>query len=530
MIAAIFIVPILYFFNAFMIGRYLKRFKISLNPFFSTIFGFFSIFAIFYFIDVFLYVANANILTYIIFYSLIQIGLLVIYAINWKKIFITFSVDVKKIVTFVATAGMTILISWLCLRNLNSEFAVSWVKTINNLPQTSLNNCINFRTTENDVISNFSSQNIFNIFWINCFNINGFENCLNFCQWSWIICGSLIMGCIATWLMPEKSHIARVIISPIICLCFITVILAFIESFAICDTWIFLQIFVYILVLIKRETFSNLKLLFLTVLLLSILATNCTSIYVVICLWLFSIYWAIRNKENSLNYLVFLSWPLVLAIFTIVTPWVFWILAFGNGLCFLLIAIILAIFIKKGSPVWASKFARSIAKNSGKIVYSFIGIITAIILVTNFFIFHEIYQWNGSKINYQNFLTFTYKYIWSFELNNSVQVAIINGILYFFFAALIVTFIVARNMKKSKLYSIAKNDSALKLAITSAAFFINPLVIHVLKFSTSSFQVSLPINTLNLNILFVAPLFVTLLRLNYNYKIRTLQTWAYDWY
>ncbi|MCQ3915087.1 MAG: hypothetical protein MJ201_05075 [Mycoplasmoidaceae bacterium] len=86
--------------------------------------------------------------------------------------------------------------------------------------------------------------------------------------------------------------------------------------------------------------------------------------------------------------------------------------------------------------------------------------------------------------------------------------------MYLIFVVMAIYYIVIRRIKTSKLNPLFKTDSAIKFGVISCLLFINPLVIHVLKMSTSAF----PLNTLDLNMLFVVPLFVIAQKTCFNYK------------
>lgn len=86
--------------------------------------------------------------------------------------------------------------------------------------------------------------------------------------------------------------------------------------------------------------------------------------------------------------------------------------------------------------------------------------------------------------------------------------------MYLIFAATVIIYIIIRKTKSNKLCQFCKKDFPLKFGIISCFLFINPLVIHVLKISASSF----PLNTLDLNMMFVVPIFIITLNANFNYK------------
>lgn len=522
-IAAIFLVPLVYLVNAFLIGRIIKRLKISSNSCFDTIIGFFLLFVIVYIISIWLYSSKVSVLIYAIVFGVIQGFLIVGYITNWRYLFLNLHFDWKKVLFFLLGTGLTILIAFACFREYNSGFGQYWIPTIQNI-NPDMKNVIWFGTKETDIISNFSANNLLNVFWINCFQIMP-EDAVKFCNWSWTICAGAIVGCLVQWVTDDFQSIPRLIFSLAIILFGVVLTLAFIESYAVPDAWLMIILTAYLLVNLQTKFGSRFKLAFLTILMLSMLSVSSGAYFLVISLWLYTIYWAIRNKENSINYLICLSWPLMLSIFGLLSTFSFWLLPLMDALYLVLMIIVLSIFYKIGTPAWVTKLAMGISRHSGKIVYPALGVIIALVLVANFFIFHEIYHWDPSQIDYRNFLTFIYSYIWSFQITSGAAIAVTNAILYTFFVALIVAFIVIRTTKKSKIYPLTKNDSAIKLLVITAMLFCNPLVIHILKMSSQ-----MNLNTINLNMFLAIPLFVFLLEINGNAKINPLQKWSYNWY
>lgn len=525
MIASIFVIPLVYFINAFLIGRLIKRFNISINPFFACIVGFIAFFDAIYFITIWMYAGKVTIWSYFVVIGILQCILLALYIANWRYIFITWSVDYKKIVAFAITFCLTILIGWLNFRQYNSEFGKNWIWIIDN-PQTSIWQNMWFGTTEDDIISNFSAFNVMNIFWLSAFNINIRDNALLVCNWSWTIIAAGFVACLATWMISKNTSKPRIAISLIIVLVLVVLTLAFIESYAIGDAWILLFLFVYILAIIKPKESHPLRLFVLTTVLIGFLAASCTSFFTVICVWIFSMYYAIRNRQNTLNYLLFLSWPLMLTIFSLLSIYSYWLLSLMDALYLTVVIIFLFVFRKVGTPSWDTKISLSIYHHSGKIIYAGLIILIALILISNFFIFQEIYDWKASNIDYKNFLTFTYTYIWSLNITSGLWIAIFNALMYTLFAALAIAYVAIRRSKNNKFKPLLKDDSAIKFGVISCVLFINPLVIHMLKISTEKF----PLNTLDLNMLFVIPIFVLALKATFNYKLVPIQMWKYSWY
>lgn len=527
MIAAIIVVPLIFFFNAFFIGRIMKKVRINVNPFLATLIGLIAYFDVFYFISVWMYAGRAIIWSYFVVFGAIQLILLAIYIANWRYAFITWSVNYKKVLTFLIAFGMTIVIGYLCYRNFNSEFGRNWYKTIEAL-QYDIWKPIRLQLDSANVVSNFSIVNVFNTFWINAFSIKNSQDALTYCNWSWTIIAAGFVGCLCAWLYGKNTSIPRMLISIGIVLVFVVLTLAFIESYAVGDAWILLLLFAFVLILAREGKALTLWLFMLTTLLIGFVAMSCTSYFTVLCVWIFSTYYAIRNKKNSFNFILFMSWPLLLAIASMLSiyHYTYWLLSVINLLYLIFALILIMVYQKFGTPGWDTKIALGIYHNSGRIVYAGLVILIALILVANFFIFQEIYKWKAENINYRNFLTFTYTYIWSFNITSAVNVAIFNTLMYALFLALTLTYLIVRATKKSQLAIMFKTDSVIKFGIVSCILFINPLVIHMLKISTQNF----PLNTLDLNMLFVIPIFIVALKATFNYKKDQIGNWKYNWY
>ena len=158
MIAAILVVPLVYFINAFLIGRLIKRFNISINPFLATLVGFVALFDVIYIFTVWMYAGKAAIWSYFVVVGVIQCILLALYLANWRYVFLTWSIDYKKIITFALAFVLTILIGWLNFRQYNSEFGKNWIWVIDNA-KTNIWSNMWFGSAEGDIVSNFYVAN-----------------------------------------------------------------------------------------------------------------------------------------------------------------------------------------------------------------------------------------------------------------------------------------------------------------------------------------------------------------------------------
>ncbi|MCQ3915511.1 MAG: hypothetical protein MJ195_01975 [Mycoplasmoidaceae bacterium] len=90
--------------------------------------------------------------------------------------------------------------------------------------------------------------------------------------------------------------------------------------------------------------------------------------------------------------------------------------------------------------------------------------------------------------------------------------------MYTVFVSITIAYLVIRQIKNHRLNKLCRQDYSIKFGIISCILFINPLVIHVLKIATSQF----PLNTLDLNVLFVVPIFSLILKIIFNYKTERL--------
>lgn len=101
MYLAIFFAPLLIFINAFFFGKVYKRFIPNLNIFHVILFGLISYFGLYCLLLIPLILFTVN-LKFILIYSLIyQLILMLMYALNWRWLFITYKVDIKKIIFFI---------------------------------------------------------------------------------------------------------------------------------------------------------------------------------------------------------------------------------------------------------------------------------------------------------------------------------------------------------------------------------------------------------------------------------------------
>lgn len=524
MIATILIVPLVYFINAFLIGRLIKKWRINVNQFLASIIGFIALFDVLYLISIWMYFGHANVWSYFIVFGMLQGILIVFYIMNWKFLYITWSVDYRKIILFLVMFSLTILLCWLNFREYKSEFGLNWMSAIQH-NQLDIRRPMAFGNGDN-IISNFSSINIMNLFWIDSFRILSSADQITFCSWSWTIIVAGFTACLSTWMIKRETSILRVVLMCMTLLAFEALILAFIESFAIGDAWIILLLFVYIMILFEQSNSVPLKLFNCTILSLGFLAVSWTSFFTMIGVWIFSIYYVIRNKENSINFTLFLTWPLILAIFSLLSIYSTPLLPIASTIYLLFVIVLLIISKKIGTPSWETKIALSINKNSGKIVYTGLIIFIALMIISNFSIFQEIYKWNAEKIDYRNFLTFSYTYIWSINIESVHGRAIFNALIYSVFVSITITYLVIRKLKKHKLYWLCKNDNSIRFGIISCILFINPLVIHVLNVAATKFA----LNTLDLNMMFVVPIFSLIFKFIFNHKINSIDNWKYNWY
>ncbi|MCQ3908957.1 MAG: hypothetical protein MJ200_05575 [Mycoplasmoidaceae bacterium] len=87
------------------------------------------------------------------------------------------------------------------------------------------------------------------------------------------------------------------------------------------------------------------------------------------------------------------------------------------------------------------------------------------------------------------------------------------------FVSITVVYIVIRNMKNHRFNPLFRTDYSIKFGIISCILFINPLVVHALKIAASRF----PLNTLDINMLFVVPIFTLTLKVIFNNRIEALK-------
>ena len=141
MYLAIFLTIFLILVNGFFLGKIFKRFKPTLNLFYTLLFGTVTYLGSFAAITIplFLFVISAKFI--FIYFLIFQIVLILIYILNWRWFFITYKIDYKKVIFFIIVA-ICIFLGWLFTRSLATN--KDWLFTLDN-------NTINFFTKINGV-------------------------------------------------------------------------------------------------------------------------------------------------------------------------------------------------------------------------------------------------------------------------------------------------------------------------------------------------------------------------------------------
>jgi len=516
-----FIVPIIYFANAYFISRLLKRIKPGSDGFLNFIVGFFGVFLVLYLVNVLLYSVNAQVWGYALAYGIFQIMLIGAYIFNWRYLIYKPRFRLRKLIMFLVITILVIGISLVAFRELGSMFGLYWKPTIQNITP-SMGNVISFDSK--NILVNFSVLNISNVFWANIFKVSQTAQILKFAVVSWTIMAGVICGSIGAWIVDETKSVGRMFLLGIVIILTIVVTLAFIETFAIPDAWLMIELLVYILIMVSCKNGGKDKLIYLTILLMAIIATTSNAYFFAIALFIFTVYWAVRNNANSISYILFLGWAFINAIAGFISIGARYFLISLQMIYTIFVIILIIIANRIGTPVWQVKVARGISKQSTKIVYIALAIFIAAILIANLFIFYEKYNFNFKKIDYRNFLTFIYRIIWNIRIDNDMSIAIINAILYTLFVSLIIAFLVLRKSKNSKGYWFTK-DVPVKLGVVAAILFCNPLTVHIFNVATGDYS----LNTTNMNMLLFVPFMVYIMQIIFNYKKYPVNKWKYFW-
>jgi len=515
-----FITPLIFLVNAFFISRLIKRIKISSDGILNFILGFFIFIVILYCFDILCYSLHAPVWGYGIAYIVVFGLLLGAYIFNWKYLIFKPKINWHKIVVFLVIAGLTIGIWFASYREIGSMFGQYWITTIKDITP-DWGNIIEF---DENIIVNLSVMNITNIFMANLFNVAKASSILYFSNICWTILAATILGCVGAWIVDETKSIKRISLIVLTLMILVVINLAFIETFAIPDAWLMIELTIYILVLLSKKNYGKLKLYSLCILLMAIIGTTSNAYFLAFALFIYTVYWAVRNHENSIAYIIFLGWAVINGIGGFISYNARYFLFIINAVYFIILVIRTIVHLRVETPFWEIKVARGISKHSAKIVYSFLGIFIAIILIANLWIFYEKYNFDFRKIDYRYFLTFIYRIIWNIRIDNDISIAIINSLLYAALVAIIVCFVVFRQKKNTKGYWITK-DVPIKLVVVSAALFCNPLSIHVFNVATRDYSM----NTSNLNMLLLVPLAIFAIQAIFNYKKYSMDKWNYYW-
>lgn len=179
-ILATFIVPLIYLFNSYFIGRCFKRIYPKLNSYFLSGLGFFILLAIIFVLTLPAYVLTINFLGYIILLAIMQAFLIFIYLINWRYIFTFEKFDWLLFLIFIILS-LLIFSTWFLSNNLsviidpklNSENDFNqWTSLVTYLSKpVDLNTYVwNAETDANS--GQYVSWNAINLMWIFLFQIN----------------------------------------------------------------------------------------------------------------------------------------------------------------------------------------------------------------------------------------------------------------------------------------------------------------------------------------------------------------------
>jgi hypothetical protein len=107
---AVFFITLFCLFNAFFIGKLLKRINISINNYIATVGGFIILVVIMYITYILLYLVLAQVVVYVVFILGVQIVLFGLYVWNYRYAFISLKISAKPLISFATACICTIAI------------------------------------------------------------------------------------------------------------------------------------------------------------------------------------------------------------------------------------------------------------------------------------------------------------------------------------------------------------------------------------------------------------------------------------
>jgi hypothetical protein len=99
-ILSIVLIPIVILLNSLFIGKIVRRFSVDINAYIATSIGFLIYLATLFLFFSLLYIFIANVLTYLIFFLVIQSILVILYILNYRYLIISYKIQIKQMILF----------------------------------------------------------------------------------------------------------------------------------------------------------------------------------------------------------------------------------------------------------------------------------------------------------------------------------------------------------------------------------------------------------------------------------------------
>lgn len=436
---SIFLIPFILCFNAFCIGRIFKRFYIIENSNLCTVVGFFTYICGVYLLSIILYLVSSTILLYGIIFLIVQVFLIALYAANWRYFFISWNVNSKLFIAFFSVFILSIIICFLNMRNYVSPAAIQIIPIFENTNNLGWDNVISLSngSKESTFYSNYSSLNIFNMFWMNVFKFNATDLPI-FINWYPAILISFLVANLCCYFSAKTTKIYLVIVNCIFSLAIVVFPLMFIETFFIGSTWTLFIIVCYLLILFSN-TNSPLKLIFLAISIFALETISEGSTLIVMCLYLFTIWYVVKVKGNIIQYVVFLLLPLLIEICWILITPIGWFTLLILFIELVIFAALMTLTLKEKYAIKILKINKWLSVNLKFLTYFFI-IIVAIAIIIFMIVFTKN---NDFKNLFISVSLFNYDYLWNINLNmNNEKLLIINVVLFAIYAAIFILVII----------------------------------------------------------------------------------------
>ncbi|WP_027119446.1 hypothetical protein [[Mycoplasma] testudinis] len=173
------VIPLIYLFNSYFIGRFLKRFYPQLTSFTLTGLGFFVMLMIIFILTLPVYVVPVNFLGYLVLLAITQGLLIIAYALNWRYSFSISEFNLLSFSFFVILA-ITLTGTWFLSNNLSQEINLTvegqninqFSSLITYLQKPVSLNSIVFNPLTDSESGQYVAWNAINLSWIFMFNIN----------------------------------------------------------------------------------------------------------------------------------------------------------------------------------------------------------------------------------------------------------------------------------------------------------------------------------------------------------------------